>query len=72
MSKLTFPTMAERAIQAFHTRQYPSLAKACHAMGASTEKVWGARVAIEWTFEDDTTVRSTGRGRAHQYEALLP
>ena len=72
MCKLTFPTQAERAIQAFGERRYPSLARACRAMGGTREDGPGFPPSVDWAFEDDTVVRVRGRGRGHQFEALLP
>lgn len=66
---LTFPTQAERAIQAFCSRQFKSLAVACHKLGGSRETLWDC---VEYTFDDDTTVRIRGRGRTHSFEAILP
>ena len=68
---LTFPTQAEKAIAAFKaTVTQKSLAAICERRGAERLSQWPA--IIEYTFDDDSVVRISGRGRNHKYEALLP
>lgn len=67
---LTFPTMAEQAVKMFNTSpRTVSLAKICESMGAERTDVYPVTT---YTFEDDTTVTVTGRGRAHKVETHFP
>lgn len=66
--KLEFPTMAEKAVAEFRTRRV-SLSTIARRMGAETVKGWEG---LTHTFDDDTSITVTGRGRAHRVETHLP
>lgn len=66
---LTFPTQAEQALEEFKSNS-GSLAKIAARRGATIERRWPSE--IEYTFDDDTSLVTRGRGRAHQIQVLLP
>lgn len=67
---LTFPTQAERAIEAWRAMLGTvPFKKAALAAGAFRDDEPGE---IVWVFPDDTTVRITGRGRSYRIIAELP
>lgn len=62
---LTFPTLAEQASTA------KSLAKSLrYRKDVTVEKSWPN--VTTYVFEDDTSLRVTGHGRAYKVEVLLP
>lgn len=68
---LTFPTMAEKALAEFRAAaRTVSLATIAKQHGADVERSWPCEIV--YTFDDDTSLRVTGRGRAHKVEVLLP
>lgn len=68
---LKFPTLAEQAIQAYEAAiKTVSLVKIAKDLGGErSPNQWDS---IEFWFDDDSSLRITGRGCAHRYEALLP
>ena len=70
-SKLTFPTLAEQAVSRWQAAaKTSSLAKIAARLGGERHDSWPC--VIEFTFDDDTVLRITGRGRSHKYETLYP
>lgn len=68
---LQFPTLAEQALAEFHAAtKTVSLAKIAQRMGADVAHKWPA--ITTYTFDDDTSLVVTGRGKAHRVEAQLP
>lgn len=67
---LTFPTIAEQVLTEFNsatkTTSIPVLA--CKR-NAEVIRDWTRTV---YTFDDDTSLVVTGRGKQHRVEALLP
>lgn len=71
MSKLTFPTQAEQALEEFESAtKTVSLAKIAKRRGADKETEWPG--LTRYVFDDDTSLEVTGRGRAHRVEVRLP
>lgn len=71
MTKLTFPTMAEQAVAEFREPgKTKSLATIAKRMGADVKKTFEG--VTTYTFDDDTSVTVTGRGRAHKIETHWP
>lgn len=71
MTKLQFPTLAERTLTAFRTAtKTVSLAKLARKAGAQVTRQWPS--IVTYTFDDDTSLVVTGRGRQHRVEAHLP
>ena len=71
MTKLTFPTDAEKVIAEFKAKtRTTSVRKFAFARGATLAHEW-PRVQVYY-FPDDTTLRVSGRGRSHTMEAFLP
>ncbi len=67
---LTFPTMAEKALREFRdTTKTTSVAVVAKRMMADVERQRGRTV---YTFDDDTRLVVTGRGRSHSIETELP
>ncbi len=67
---LTFPTMAEKALRKFrHATKTISVAVIAKRMLADVERQRGRTV---YTFDDDTRLVVTGRGRSHSIETELP
>ena len=68
---LAFPTQAEQCKTAFlSATKTTSVATIAARMKASREKSWTG--AITYTFDDDTTLVTTGAGRAHTITCHLP
>lgn len=68
---LTFPTMAEQVAEEFRTAtRTVSIATLARKRGAEVEKTWDSGTV--YTFDDDTTLVVTGRGRAHKIETHFP
>lgn len=68
---LQFPTMAEQALVEFrNATSTVSLAVLARRFGADVERQWPA-VTI-YTFDDDTALIVTGRGKSHKVVAELP
>lgn len=71
MAKLTFPTLAEQCLAEFReAKKTTSITKTAKKYDAFRDDEWpSTRVYV---FPDGTTIRSTGAGRTHKAEALLP
>ena len=70
MMSLTFPTQAEQVLEQFRTStRTVSLATIARKRGAEVERHWDHTL---YTFDDDTSLKVSGRGRAHKVEVLLP
>jgi hypothetical protein len=68
---LTFPTLAEQALARVRESKVTlSIATVARRMGADVERSFEGETT--YTFDDDTSVVTKGRGRAHVAEALLP
>ena len=67
---LTFPTIAEQALAKFRSaKKTTSLVTVAKHMKADVER---RRDCTIYTFDDDTGLIVTGRGRAHKVEVTLP
>lgn len=67
---LTFPTQAEQVLAEFKTAaKTVSLATIAKRRGADVMRDWQQTV---YTFDDDTSLVVTGRGKAHRVEVRLP
>jgi len=70
---LQFPTLAEQALTEFRTNpQGASLAGLARKRGATISRQAFPNASITYTFDDDTSIRTTGVGKSHKAEALLP
>jgi len=70
---LQFPTLAEQALDEFRTRpEGNSLATIARRFGATVERTSTWPNEIIYTFDDDTSLKTTGRGKTHKVETLLP
>lgn len=72
---LEFPTMAEQALAEWNaTHVLGGVGKVAKRFGTvDVDRRWeGLGLVIEYTFDDDTSLRCTGRGKAHKVEAMLP
>jgi hypothetical protein len=69
---LTFPTIAEQILFEFnHSTKTVSLATLAHRRGAHISKArWEGR--ITYTFDDDTSLVTKGRGKSHKVWTELP
>jgi hypothetical protein len=68
---LQHPTIAERVLADWRNRnRTTSLVKLAERQGAERRDIWPS--TIEFTFDDDTTLTITGRGRGHRVETGLP
>lgn len=69
---LQFPTMAEKALAEFtESTKTVSIATIAKRMGATVEKdAWTGKRSYH--FDDDTTLVTSGAGRAFKAEAFLP
>lgn len=74
MTTLTFPTMAEQALAEWNEKHIlGGVGLIAKRHGADVERRWeGQLLIIEYTFDDDTSLRTSGRGKAHRVEAMLP
>ncbi len=69
---LQFPTIAERTLHAFQSAtKTTSLATLARKAGAEVERYSFPLVTI-YTFDDDTSLVVTGRGKSYRAEARLP
>lgn len=70
MTRLEFPTMAERCVAEFRAKTqtiaFPTIAR---RYDAEVTKLWRG---IEYRFDDDTSVIVTGTGASHRMETFLP
>lgn len=67
---LKFPTMAEQVAEEFRSAtKTVSLATIAKRYGAEQVHHWNY---IEYIFDDDTSIKTRGRGRSHRVEVLLP
>lgn len=67
---LSFPTLAEQALAKFrNSKKTISLVTICTEMDAQREDCYPKTT---WTFDDDTSLVVSGRGRNHTVEVLLP
>jgi hypothetical protein len=68
---LKFPTMAEQALAMFrNSTKTTSLTTIAKSFEAERDHKWPN--TIIWTFDDDTSLEISGRGRNHKVEAHLP
>ncbi len=67
---LTFPTQAEQCLAEFRaSTKTVSLATIAKRRGADVVQHWDHK---EYIFDDDTSLKVTGRGKAHKVETHLP
>lgn len=70
---LQFPTLAEQVLTEFRTNpQGASLFALACKRDATVERKGFPNASITYTFPDDTSIRTSGRGKSHKAEALLP
>jgi len=70
---LEFPTIAEQVLAEFRTRpEGRSLSLIATQRGATVTRQRFPNAHILYTFDDDTAIRTTGAGRNHTAETLLP
>ena len=74
MSKLTFPTQAEQAVERFRNSKVTiSLVTICAEMAATRQVYYRfGRRHIEYYFDDDSSLVITGQGKNHKVETFLP
>ena len=70
MMTLRFPTQAELTVRSFKSGRFKTIGAAAKAHGAEITRIWPS--TTEYTFDDDTMVRTVGKGRSYQCEVLLP
>jgi len=67
---LTFPTQAEQVVSAFQAAtKTVSLSLLAHKAGGERSD---RGTTLIYTFDDDSSLEITGRGKAHRYETFLP
>lgn len=80
MTHLQHPTIAQQVADDFHAQRHPdgsnrtvSVITIAEARGGERSVLykWGRKL-ITYTFDDDSSITSTGRGRAHKLEVHLP
>lgn len=71
---LEFPTIAEQALAEWNAKHVlGGVGRIAKRIGADVERRWDRDgLVIEYTFDDDTSLRCTGRGKQHKVEAMLP
>ena len=67
---LTFPTIAEQVLEEFRSRKAQSLAAAARKRKPHINKRWPA--VVVYTFDDDSSLEVSGRGKNYKVEAKLP
>lgn len=68
---MKFPTDAEKALANWDKRR--SFSSFCRKLGATIERNWTSTgLQIEYIFDDDTRVVTTGRGRSWKARSELP
>lgn len=66
---LKFPTQAEQALATFRSATKTiSLAKIAHDLGAEVTP----GTITTYTFDDDTSITVSGRGKSHRVETHFP
>lgn len=68
---LTFPTLAERALAEFHSsKRKTSISDIARRYHAQRTFTWPS--TITYTFDDDTSIITSGRGRTYTIRTELP
>ena len=70
---LQYPTMAERFVaraRAQHCSLYKLSRTAAVRATIEREHIWPS--IVQYTFDDDSSIRTRGHGRAYHIETLLP
>jgi hypothetical protein len=69
--KLSFPTIAEQVAEAFRARtKTVALTTLAQKAGGARSHAWPCVTIFH--FDDDSSIRITGRGRTHSYETYYP
>lgn len=72
MTKLEFPTLAEKALAEFNdSKETIALAKIAKRYSADVEKSFSGGV-MTYTFDDDTSIITEGRGKSWTARTELP